>query len=377
MKRQGSDPIPIAFVLSSCSAERQTIELFRRLNPARWQVHVACLNANGGDWAARVSHAAASVRHFSFPRFRHSQALGQTLEFIRWCRAQEIAVVHTADVNANIFALPAAAAAGVRVRIASRREILSEHTRGQIVGQRAAYQFAHKVVANCRAAADRLRLERVPARRIAIVPNGVDSDAFATTRPKRPLRRVVVVAALHARKGHDVLIDAAPEVLRHFPDARFEIVGDGPERAKLEARARAQGVAESFVFAGYADSVGRHLSDADIFVLPSRTEGFPNAVLEAMSAGLPIIASGVGGLLELIGDGHSGLLVPPADPRALAQSLCRVMDNRALGERLGKRAAHEAQRYSFTRMSSSFELLYIAELNRRGAALGHAHALAS
>jgi len=119
------------------------------------------------------------------------------------------------------------------------------------------------------------------------------------------------------------------------------------------------------------------LTDADLFVLPSHTEAFPNAVLEAMSAGLPIVASGVGGLLELIDDGRTGLLVPPGDPRALAHSVCRVMADRALGDRLGKSASHEVQRYSYSRMTSSFELLYLAELNRRGAALGHAHALAS
>src|SRR5689334_9707459 len=253
MKQQGSGPVPIAFVLSSCHAggtERQMIELLRRLNPARWQVHVACIHASG-EWLSRVSEAAVSIREFPFPSLRHRQVLTQTLEFIRWCREREIAVVHTVDLNANIFALPASAAAGVPVRIANRREIIPDRTRGQIVAQRAAYQFAHKIVANCRAAADRLRLERVASGRIAMVPNGVDRGAFATTRPHRPLRRVSVVANLHPRKGHNALIDAAPEVLRHFPDARFDIVGDGPERARLEARAKAQGVLEAFNFAGY------------------------------------------------------------------------------------------------------------------------------
>ena len=379
MKQQGSGPVPIAFVLSSCQAggtERQMIELLRRLNPARWQVHVACIHARG-EWLSRVSEAAVSIREFPFPALRHPQVLTQTLEFMRWCREREIAVVHTVDLSANIFALPAAAAAGVPVRIANRREIMPDRTRGQIVAQRAAYQFAHKVVANCRAAADRLRLERVAAGRIAMVPNGVDRSAFATTRLRRPLRRVSVVANLHPRKGHDSLIDAAPEVLRRFPDARFDIVGDGPERESLQARAKAQGVAAAFTFAGYDENVAQRLHDADIFVLPSHTEAFPNAVLEAMCAGLPIIASGVGGLLELIDDGRTGLLVPPGDPRALAHSVCRLMGDCALGERLGKTGSHEVQRYSFSRMTSSFELLYLAELNRRGAALGHAHALAS
>ncbi|HUK35722.1 MAG TPA: glycosyltransferase family 4 protein [Vicinamibacterales bacterium] len=379
MKQQGSGPVPIAFVMSSCHAggtERQMIELLRRLDPARWQVHIACIHASG-EWLSRASEAAASVKEFPFPAFRHPHVLLRTREFIRWCREQSIAVVHTADLNANIFALPAAAAAGVAVRIANRREIIPGRTRSQIVAQRAAYQFAHKIVANCHAAADRLRIERVSAARIATVPNGVDPGVFSATRLRRPLRRVTIVANLQPNKGHDVLIDAAPEILRHFPDARFDVVGSGPERTKLQARAAAQGVAAAFAFVGYDADVPQRLRDADVFVLPSYTEAFPNAVLEAMCAGLPIVASGVGGLLELVDDGRTGLLVAPGDPRALAHAVCRVMANRALGERLGKTAAQDVQRYSYSRMTSSFELLYLAELNRRGAPLGQTHALAS
>src|SRR4051812_6318708 len=291
MKLQGSGPVPIGFVLSSCHAggtERQMIELLRRLNPARWQVHVAFIHARG-EWLPRVSEAAVSIREFPFPTFHHPQVLTQTLEFVRWCREHEIAVVHTVDLNAYIFALPAAAAAGVPVRIGNRREIIPDRTRAQIVAQRAAYQFAHKVVANCRAASERLRFERVPASRIATVPNGVDSSLFAVTRSRRPLRRVAVVANLQAQKGHDVLIDAAPAILRHYPDATFDIVGGGPELDQLKARAKAQGVLNAFTFTGYEADVAQRLKDADIFALPSRTEAFPNAVLEAMSSGLPIV----------------------------------------------------------------------------------------
>jgi glycosyltransferase involved in cell wall biosynthesis len=372
-------PVPIAFVLSSCDTggtEHQMIELLRRLDPVRWQVHVAYVHRRG-EWLDRVSEAAVSTKEFPFPAFRHPDALRQAIAFSRWCRALDIAVVHTTDLCTNIFALPAAAAAGVPVRVGNRREIIPDRTRAQIVAQRAAYQFAHKVVANCRAAADRLSFERVPADRIATVPNGVESSAFAAIRSRRPLRRVTVVANLQAQKGHDVLIDAAPEILRHFPDATFEIVGDGPELDHLRSRVTAQGVVEAFTFTGYEADVAQRLKEADIFALPSRTEACPNAVLEAMSSGLPIVASAVGGVLELIQDGQTGLLVAPGDPRSLAQSICRLMANRAFGARLGKAACQTVQRYSFERMTTAFEMLYLSELNRRGAALDHAHALAS
>ena len=92
MKLQGSEPFPIAFVMSSChvgGTERQMIELLRRLNPARWQVHVACLRASG-EWLSRVSEAAVSVTEFPFQGFRHPQGLSHTREFVRWCRTHSI-----------------------------------------------------------------------------------------------------------------------------------------------------------------------------------------------------------------------------------------------------------------------------------------------
>ena len=367
--------------MTSCHAggtERQMIELLRRLNPARWQVHVACVHASG-EWFSRIADAAASVTEFPFPSLHHPDAWRQAMSFMRWCQDRGIAVVHTADLCTNIFALPAAAAAGVPVRIANRREINPDKTRGQIVMQRAAYEFAHRIVANCRAAANRLRFECVPAARVAMVPNGIDSCAFATTRTRRPLRRVTIVASVRPEKGHDVLIDAAPEILRQYPDAFFDIVGSGPALEAMQARTVAQGVAHAFAFGGYEADVARRLKEADIFVLPSRSEAFPNAVLEAMSAGLPIVASAVGGILELVDDGRTGLLTPPGDPRSLAHGICRLMASRTLGATLGKAACQEVQgRYSFDRMTSAFEAIYLSELTRRGFAVGgRAHAMAS
>jgi glycosyltransferase involved in cell wall biosynthesis len=301
--------------------------------------------------------------------FKRPDTMRQARAFMRWCREHGIVIVHTADLYANIFALPAAAFANVPVRIANRREINPDKSLGQIVLQRAAYECAHKIVANSRAAADRLRREGVPARKVATVSNGVDCSTFVPhpTRPK--LRRVSVVANLRPEKRHDVLIDAAPEVLRHFPEARFEIVGGGPTLVSLQTRTVDQGVAHAFTFVGHDDDVAARLGSADIFVLPSESEAFPNAVLEAMSAGLPIVASGVGGILELIDDHRTGLLVPSCDPHALAQGICRLMADQPLGARLGAAAHLEARgRYSFDRMTAAFESVYLSELARRGVA---------
>ena len=363
-------PIPIGMVMTSFEpggTERQMIELVRRLDRTRWTVHVACFHARGG-WFGRVAEAAASVAEFPLTSFRDPDAAHALWSFARWCRANHLAIVHTTELYSNIFGLPGAALARVPVRVGNRRELNPDKSVAQLALQRAGYAVAHKVVANSQAAANRLRLECVPERKIAVIPNGLSAAQYPDrTRGACPPRRVIVVANLRPEKGHDTLIDAASDIRSRFPDAAFEIVGAGPERDALVARAKARGVLDAFSFIGHTDDVKGRLAEADIFVLPSRSEAFPNAVLEAMAAGLPIVASGVGGILELIDDGRSGLLTPPDDPRSLADRITTLMADPALAASLGAAArAEAASRYSFERMVASFDGLYSSELRRRG-----------
>jgi L-malate glycosyltransferase len=347
--------------------ERQMIELIRRLDPSRWTVHVACFRADG-PWFGRVSEAAASVAEFPVESFRRTDVLRHARAFARWCRTHRLAIVHTTELYSNIFGLPAAALARVPIRIANRRELNPDKTKAQIALQRGAYAVAHQVVANSRAAAERLQRERVPLSKIALVPNGLDVGRFTARVPNRRLRNVIVVANLRAEKGHDVLIEAARHVLQHFPDARFEIVGAGPQRESLMERVRGLEVQHAFTFLGHREDIPDRLAAADIFVLPSRSEAFPNAVLEAMATGLPIVASAVGGILELIADDGTGLLVPPGDPASLAARLCELMADPSRAERLGGAARREARsRYSFERMVAEFDRIYVHQLTVRGA----------
>jgi L-malate glycosyltransferase len=362
-------PLPIAVVMTSFDpggTERQMTELVRRLDPSRWSVHVACFHARGA-WFPRVAEVAASVAEFPVTSFKSPRTARHLWEFASWCRSQRIALVHTTELYSNIFGLPGAALAGVPVRIGNRREINPDKSRGQIAMQRAAYTAAHKVIANSRAAAERLLFERVPAHKVAVVANGLDFDRVQHRQWRPKLRKVVVVANLRAEKGHDVLMDAAVDVLRQFPDAEFELVGGGPELEPLLARADARRMSHAFTFLGHRDDVAARLAQADLFVLPSRSEAFPNAVLEAMAAGLPIVASGVGGILELVDHGTTGLLVPPGEPRPLADAICRLMAEPAYAGQLGDAARGEARaRYSFERMVAAFEFIYLTELTRRG-----------
>jgi glycosyltransferase involved in cell wall biosynthesis len=357
----------MAFVMSSFEpggTERQMIELIRRIDRSKWDVHVACLRS-GGRWFKRVAEA-APCETFPISSFKRVSTLDRMRDFSHWCRENQFAVVHTVDTPSNIFGLPGAALAGVPVRIGTRRDVNPGRSTAELAMQRAAYACAHVVVANARAAAERLRFERVPARKIAVVPNGLELRPRAARKAAR-LRQVITVANLRAEKGHDVLIEAARLVSASFPDARFELVGGGPELERLRARVHSLGLDTIVTFSGHTEDVAARLDASDIFVLPSRSEAFPNALLEAMGAGLPVVASAVGGILEMVDDGRTGLLAPAGDARALANRILTLMGSPNLGARLGTAARREVEsRFSFERMVAGFERVYLTQLNQRG-----------
>ncbi len=347
--------------------ERQMTELIRRLDRRRFAVHVACFHREGA-WLPRVAEAAAIVE-FPITGFARPSTFRQLRRFARWCRRERIAVVQTCDLYANTFGLPGAAIAGVPVRIGSRRELNPDKSAGQIGLQRMAYRAATTVVANSQAARRMLEREGLAPASIAVIPNGIDTAAFAARKAAVGIRTVITIANLRAEKAHETVIGAAALLAPAFPEVRFRFVGDGPRRRVLEALASARGLERTIEFLGHREDVPALLADADVFVLPSRSEAFPNAAIEAMAAGLPVVASGVGGLLDLIDDGRTGLLVPPGDPEALAARLRSLILDPAHAAALGHEARQAVrQRYDFDRMVAAFEQLYLSGLERRAPA---------
>jgi glycosyltransferase involved in cell wall biosynthesis len=361
--------LPIALVLTSFDpggTERQMTELIGRLDPSRFAVHVACFRRDG-LWRSKVEAAAIEVAEFPLRGFASASAARELMRFARWCRRRRLTVVHACDFYANVFALPAAALARVPVRIGSRRDlVLPGRTAAQYRLQRLAYRAAHVVVANSRAAAAQVQHDGVARTRIAIIPNGIDLTRYAAPRGGRPTRVVTTIANLRPEKGHDGWLAAAPEVLRRHPDVVFHIVGDGPCRAALEHEAAALGIASSIRFLGHREDVPEVLRDSDVFVLPSRSEAFPNGVVEGMAAGLPVVASDVGGIPELIENGRTGVLVPVGDTAALANTLIRLLDDPGYATALGTGGREVIARgYSFERMVASFEALYLERAGLR------------
>ncbi len=344
------------------------IELMRRLDRRRFAVHAVCFDRSGA-WLSRVEGHVASIAEFPMHGFLRPASWRQMLAFARWCRHERITILQTCDFYTNVFGMIGGRWAGVPVRIASRRDVNPGRSLAKLVTQRFVYEGAHRVVANSRAAAARLALERLPRGRIRHIANGVDVGAVPAGRSERPIRRFITVANLRPEKAHERLLAAAKRVLSERRDMEFQIVGDGRRRAELQRLASALGVSGQVQFLGHREDVSDLLGEADVFILPSRSEAFPNAVIEAMAAGLPVVACAVGGLLELVEEGRTGRLVPPDDETALAAALLDLASAPDRARAMGRAArAFVEARFSFERMTSSFEELYLSELAARGRA---------
>jgi glycosyltransferase involved in cell wall biosynthesis len=201
------------------------------------------------------------------------------------------------------------------------------------------------------------RNDRARSLRTHVVPLGIDLERFAHGTPALEGRIVGNVARLAEQKGHRDLLAAAPRVLERYPDARFVIAGDGELRAELERLAEPLG--DRVVLLGARDDVPDLLASFDVFAFPSRFEGLCLAVIEAQAAGVPVVATPVGGIRETVVDGETGWLVPPRDVEALAERIVFCLDHADDAGRVAEEAQRRVrERFSVERMVAETLALY-------------------
>ena len=259
---------------------------------------------------------------------------------VRELRRSRPDVLHAFLFHSYVTAAPAARLAGVRVLVAGRRSLgdFKRDRRVLLAVERLATRVTDLLVANAEAVAeDTRRHEGVPHAKITTVYNGLPDSAFEPARPavidtEAPV--VLCIANLKPDKGHRFLIDAVARLRDQDLPCTLALVGDGPERGALEEQAVRLGVDVRFL--GTRTDVESLLARAYVVALPSLHEGMSNAVMEAMAAGRPVVATDVGGTGELLRG--RGVLVPPADRDALADGLARVLRDATLAERLGAQA---------------------------------------
>lgn len=215
-----------------------------------------------------------------------------------------------------------------------------------------------------------------PAGQLESIPTGIDFAAFAPRRPRDAVRAelgldegdfaVLVVGVIRGVKRHEIALKALKELLAAVPSAQMVLAGEGPMRPDMERLARELGIAERVHFLGHRDDVPDLMAAADVLLLTSRSEGVPQAVTQALGLGLPVVATKVGGVPELIEHERTGLLIPPESPKAAAEALARVARDRNWAARLGQAGReHALAHFSLEAMLDHTEQLFSELLQQK------------
>lgn len=356
--------IPILYFITELStggAQNALLRLLKGLDRESFSPAVACLY--NGDGAVAQEIRALGIDVFD-AQMRHKADLLALLRLYRHIRRTRPTILHTSLFHANLPGRILGRLAGVLSIICSERTMAMESEWRYRVNRWTIGLVDSVVVVSANVRDFCLSHIGLPADKLVVIYNGVDlpNNRLALQEESRaelglPLDVPIVgaVSRLDPVKGVDVLLQAFASV----EDAHLAIVGDGPERVPLAVLADDLGVSNRIHWAGHRRDVPRLLPAFDLFVQPSLHEGLPNAVLEAMAAGLPVVATAVGGTPEVVDDEVTGFLVPPRDPQALAQGLRALLHNSDLRRKMGRAGRDRVEQYfSLKQMVKQTQALY-------------------
>lgn len=364
--------------------EGQVLNLVRHLDRTAFDLQFACLR-KGGDMLGGFEKLNIPISEFRIRNLYQPKTFLQQWRFAALLRTQNIQIAHSYNFYANMFAIPAARMARVPVVLASIRDRGVYLTPNQKLAQKWVCRLADRILVNAESIREWLLEQGYQDSKITVIKNGVDMARYAGRTSSSYIRReldipdsspiVVLIARLNPQKGVDDFIEAASLLRFSHPDVRFLIVGsklqyqegvfsqDREYLQELQQLATDLGVGEKVIFAGHRTDTPELLAQAAISVLPSHSEGLSNTLLESMAAGIPTVATDVGGNPELVRDQVNGILIPVKSPEHLAQAMRTILDDSELAKRFGHAAKTMAtERFSLEKMITDTQALYRAEL---------------
>jgi glycosyltransferase involved in cell wall biosynthesis len=380
-------PIPVLTFLTNFligGTERQVVNLVRNHDRSRFEVHLGCFRF-AGPLLQEIDASAVALSEYPITTLPSARTLWQQGRLLRYIRQHRIRIVHSFGFYANVFATPVARLSGAELVMASIRDTGDHLTPLQKAMQKWACRTADHILVNAEAVRRVLVDQGYEASRISVIRNGIDVSRFRNNDestairtelgfpPKAPV--VAVFARLNRLKGIEYFLEAAAVLSVRFDDARFLIVGDSISEAyrlELEEHAKALGLGRRVVFTGFRSDIPELLREVSVSVLPSLAEGLSNVILEAMAAGVSVVATAVGGTPEVIEDGVSGLLVPPRDASALARAIGSLLGEPERRRTIGLAGQRQViERFSLEATVLETEKLYERLLlagRRRGSA---------
>ncbi len=335
-------------------AEKHILNLAGALDRQAVELTVCCLfSAPFVEIAAR-----AGINALALP-MRNKADLGMIRKLAALIKSGGFDLVHTHGVRANLLGRLAARQAGCRKVITTVHSLLEKDCQGIIsrtannLTERATRFLTDRFIAVSQGLKDRLVAGGIPADRITVIYNGISVDEIRRSAgagpaiEKESAALIGIVARLHPVKGHRYFLEAARDILQQRPEARFLIVGEGPYRPTLEKLAGSLGISDKVSFTGFVEDIYALMSGLDLLVISSLWEGFGLTAAEAMVLGVPVVATSVGGLPEVVKHGETGLLVPPADASALAGGILWMLGHPREARHMAEKGG-EAVRQKFT-----------------------------
>lgn len=288
-----------------------------------------------------------------------------------YLKENTVDIIHTFLYRANIFGRIAGRLARTHAVI-STQQAIDIWKPGYLVWiDRLTFRWCNLVIVNSKSAKDSVqRREKFASEKVAVVSNGINLESFSAKRSKEEIRKnlnldlqvpiIISVARLHREKGMDFL----PEIAAKVNQGIFLVVGEGIERRNMEHKIRKIGLQKRFKFLGWRQDIPELLKASDIFLMPSREESFPQAILEAMALELPVVVSDIGGVSELIEDKINGILVKSGDINSFALALNYLSDNSDKARLMGKNGYAKAANFTEKNMVESVNSLYQQLLKR-------------
>ena len=317
-----------------------------------FNIYAAVLNKEGVLLDEIEKIGLPEIPEFKLKSFYDANFLLQLKKCVSFLRENKIEIVHTHDFYTNVFGITAARLAGVKCKIASKRETAAVRSKAQNIIEKLIFKTADIIIANSEAVKNYLIREGVAANKIKVIYNGLDAARLTPRETNRTkicaeiglpigenLKFITLVANLrHEVKNQPMFLRAAKSVLRKFPDAHFVLAGEGELKAGLENTAKELRIEKNTHFTGRCTQIPELLSISSACVLTSYAEGFSNSILEYMGAGKPVVATNVGGAAEAIIENETGFLVESDDDETMANRLVELLENEGKAARFGKNA---------------------------------------